>query len=177
MKDATLKKFMGSSTKKILQDIKKVYHFQGKIEDIREERRYHYFRSLGRKNILFSGVEKLLKDLKRDYKLAIATGSSRVTVRYSLNKHFLNFFDSIVTVNDVKNGKPAPDQLFFVSKKLKVKPSNCLMVGDSLYDIIAAKNAGMDCVGVLTGYTSKEELLGVGANKVLKSVKEIKKFL
>jgi HAD superfamily hydrolase (TIGR01509 family) len=177
MKDATLKHFMGSSTRKILRDIKRIYHFHGKIEDVREERRYHYFQALGKRNILFKGVKKLINSLKKDYKLAIATGSSRVSVRYSITKEFQKMFEYIVTVNDVENGKPAPDQLLFAARKLKVKPSECLMVGDSIYDILAAKKAKMDSVGVLTGYTTKKELLEVGAKKVLKNVVDIKSYL
>jgi HAD superfamily hydrolase (TIGR01509 family) len=177
MKDATLKHFMGSSTKKILQDIKKIYSFQGKVDDVREERRYHYFQELGKKNIIFPGVKTLLKNLKKDYKIAIATGSSRVTVRYSLKKEFLNFFDCIITVNDVSNGKPAPDQLLIAAKRMGVKSSECLMVGDSTYDIISANRAKMDSLGVLTGYTSRKELIDVGAKNVFKSVKEIKSYL
>lgn len=177
MKDATLRHFMGSSTIKILRDIKKVYPFQGKVEDVREERRYHYFKILDDKKIIFPGVEELIKKLKKKYKLAIATGSSRVTTRYSINKRFQNYFDFIVTINDVKRGKPAPDQLFLICKKLNVKPFECLMVGDSLYDILAAKNAKMDSVGVLTGYTSKKELLKRGAKDVLSSVSKINSYL
>jgi HAD superfamily hydrolase (TIGR01509 family) len=177
MKDATLKHFMGSSTKKILQDIKKIYSFQGKVDDVREERRYHYFQELGKKNILFPGVKTLLRNLKKDYKIAIATGSSRVTVRYPMKKEFLDLFDYIVTINDVSNGKPAPDQLLLAAKKMKVKPLECLMVGDSNYDIISAKRAKMNSIGVLTGYTSRKELLDAGAKKVFKSVREIKSYL
>ncbi len=177
MRDSTLKEFMGSSTKKILENIKKVYPFQGKIEDVREERRYHYFKSLGENDIIFSGVEKTLKELKKNYKLAIATGSSRVTARYSVKKEFFNFFKAIVTINDVEKGKPAPDQLLSVAKKLKTIPKRCLMVGDSLFDIIAANNAGMDSIGVLTGYTKKSELLKAGAKTVLRDVSEIKSYL
>lgn len=177
MRDARLKNFMGSSTRQILRDIKKVYPFEGKIEDIREERRYHYFRAVGDKNILFDGVEKEIKNLKKKYKLAIATGSSRVTARYSLNKKFQSYFDTIVTLNDVSSGKPSPDQLFLAAKRLKVRPSDCLMVGDSAYDILAAKGAGMDSLGVLTGFTSKKELLKSGANAVIDSVVGINNYL
>ena len=177
MGDATLKHFMAGSTKKVLESIKKVYDFQGTVKDVREERRYHYFRILGKNEIIFPGVRKLLKELKKDYKLAIATGSSRVITRYSTDKEFQKMFDFIVTINDVKKGKPYPDQLLLVARKLRVKPSECLMIGDSTYDIVAAKRAKMDSFGVLSGYQTKKELLGAGANDVLKSVKEIKSYL
>lgn len=177
MKDATLKNFMGGSTRKILQAIKNVYNFPGKIEDIREERRYHYFRLLGNKNIIFPGIESLIKELKENYKLGIATGSSRVTVRYSINKNFQNMFDFIATINDVRRGKPFPDQLILVAKKLRVKPFECLMVGDSSYDGLAARAAGMDFLGVTTGYTSAKELKKNGAAMVLSGVKDINNYL
>lgn len=177
MKDATLKNFMGGSTKDILVAIKKVYDFDGNIEDVREERRYHYFQVLGKKNILFPGVRETLNSLAKKYKLAIATGSSRVTARYSVDKNFQRLFSSIVTINDVKKGKPAPDQLYLVCKKLNVNPSECLFVGDSVYDILAAKNAKIDSLGVLTGYTPRKKLLDAGAGKILGSVRHIKNYL
>lgn len=177
MKNATLKSFMGSSTKQILIDIKKKYPFEGNLNDIREERRYHYFQSLKNKNILFPGVENLISQLVKKYKLAIATGSSRVTTRYSIKKEFQKNFQTIVTINDVEKGKPAPDQLFLAAKKMKVNPKDCLMIGDSVYDILSAKKAGMDSIGVLTGYTSKKELQKAGATSVLKNVLGLKDIL
>jgi HAD superfamily hydrolase (TIGR01549 family) len=177
MKDATLKDFMGSSTRKILENIKEVYPFEGKIEDVREERRYHYFKAVGDRDIFIRGVKKLIPRLKEGYKLAIATGSSRVTARYSITRDFQSNFNTMVTINDVKKGKPAPDQLLLVAKRLKVKPSECLMVGDSVYDILAAKGLKMDSFGVLTGYTSKKELFEAGAKKVLRNVNKLIKEL
>jgi HAD superfamily hydrolase (TIGR01549 family) len=177
MADATLRDFMGSSTKKILQDIKKIYPFEGKIQDVREERRYHYFKALGDKKILFPGVEDTIKKLRYKYRLAIATGSSRVTTRYSISKKFQSYFGFISTLNDVQNSKPAPDQLLLAARKIGVAPKYCLMVGDSTYDIIAAKRARMDSIGVLTGYTSKKELISAGAKVILNSVNEINSYL
>lgn len=177
IKDATLRKFMGVSTKEIFQEIKKKHNFPGTVKDVREERRYHYFKSLKNKNIIFPGIEKTLKELKKEYKLAIATGSSRVTARYSTNKNFQELFDVIITLNDVKKGKPSPDQILLAAKKTKTKLSECLMVGDSIYDLISAKRAGVDSVGVLTGYTSKKELQKYEPKRVISSVNRITTYL
>ncbi len=177
MGDATLKHFMGSSTKKILQNIKNVYPFEGNVDDIREERRYHYFKALKRKNIIFPSVEKMIKSLKKNYKVAIATGSSRVTTRYSVSKRFMNLFDTIVTINDVRREKPYPDQLLLVARRLKISPQECLMVGDSSFDVLSANRAKMDCFGVLTGFTSKKELVNAGAKNVFSSILGIHKYL
>ncbi len=172
-----VKNLVGLSTSAILQELKKKYKLEENIKDLREERRYHYFKFLGNKNIVFPGVMKLLEQLRFDYKIAIATGSSRSTFLHSTHKEFQEIFDFVITINEVKKGKPSPDQLIACARKMKVKPSECLVIGDSIYDQIAAKKAKMDSVGVLTGYTSERDLKKNGAKEVLKSVSEIRKVL
>jgi len=172
-----IEKLSGQSTTKIFKTLKKEYKFKEKIINLREERRYHYFKLLGMKNIVFPGVKKTVQNFKKNYKIAIATGSSKTTFIHSTKKDFQNLFDVTITIDDVKRGKPSPDQLLLAAKKMKVKPSECLMVGDSIFDHIAAKKAGMDSVGVLTGTTSKKELLNSGARYVLKNVNELNKVI
>ncbi len=175
--EAHIKKLVGLSTSEILQQLKKKYKIKENIKDLREERRYHYFKFLGNKNIVFPGIMNLLEKLRFDYKIAIATGSSRSTFLHSTHKDFQEIFDFIITINEVKRGKPHPSQLIECAKKMRVKPSECLVIGDSIYDHMAAKRAKMDSVGVLTGYTSAKDLRKAGAREVLKSVKEIRKIL
>jgi beta-phosphoglucomutase len=175
--DEYLRKRMGLSTSQVLKEIKKKYHFSENIEDFREERRYHYFKFLGRRDITFAGVKKMISKLRLDYRVAIATGSSKATYQHSTDKNLQELFDLVVTINDVKHGKPNPEQLLYISKKFHVKPSECLMIGDSIYDALAAKNAKMDCFGVLTGYTSAKELLKAGDKMVLKKITDLPKFL
>lgn len=171
-----LRKLLGLSTRLILKNLKKKHKFKENIDDLREERRYHYFKFLGTKNIVFPGVMKKLCQLRLNYKLAIATGSSRVTYEHSTDADFKELFDVVVTINDVKKerGKPLPDQLLLVARKLKTLPRDCLMIGDSIYDGLAAKRAGMDFIGVLTGYTSKKQLMKDKPISILKSVKDLK---
>lgn len=172
-----MKKLVGFSTSNILQIMKKKYKFHEKIQDLREERRYHYFKFLGRKNIVFSGVQRALEEIRIKYRLAIATGSSRVTFEHSTDRDFRQLFDVTVTINDVKLGKPHPFQLLAAAKQMKLKPRECLVIGDAVQDGIAAKRAGMGFIGVLTGYTKEKELKKEGALLVLKSVKDLKKVL
>ena len=174
-----LRKMLGLSTETILKSLKKKYKFKESIEDLREERRYHYFKFLGTKNIVFPGVMKMLEKLRLDYKLAIATGSSLVVFNHSVDADFRELFDVVVTINDVKSdrGKPMPDQLIIAAKKMRVKPFECLMIGDSIYDGLAAKRAYVDFIGVLTGFTLKRDLLKENPVKVISSAKELYKSL
>lgn len=168
-----LRNLIGLPTEQIFKVIKKKYKLKFNLEDLREERRYHYFKFLGRRDIVFPGVKKKLRKLRLRYKLAIATGSSNVILIHSTDKDFQGFFDCIVTINDSVKGKPNPEQLLIAARKLKVDPRECLVIGDSIYDGLAAKRAGMDFFGVTSGYTGKKELLKCGSVGVVKTVSAI----
>ena len=76
------------------------------------------------------------------------------------------YFGAIITMNDVKKGKPAPDMVLKACKILKVSPKNTILVGDSMNDMIAGKRAG--CVTV--GYKIKGDYR-------IERLKEIEKFI
>ena len=54
----------------------------------------------------------------------------------------------------------------YALKKAAVDPAKTLMIGDRSHDIVGAKNNGMQAIGVLYGYGSKDELLSAGASQV-----------
>lgn len=175
--DNHLKKLIGMSTTDILKELKKKYKFRENVQDLREERRYHYFKFLGRRNIVFPGVTETLRKLRFNCKIAVATGSSKVVFMHSTDRDFQDNFDIVATINDVKRGKPYPEQFFYVARKFHVKPKECLVVGDSIYDAMAAKHAGMDFIGVTSGYNKASILKRYDAVNVIKSVNELPKIL
>jgi HAD superfamily hydrolase (TIGR01509 family) len=76
--------------------------------------------------------------------LAVASGGNRPTVHRTLD--FLGIrqlFPVIVTIEDVPHGKPAPDSFLLAAQLLHVPAKDCLVLGDSLLDILAADAAGM----------------------------------
>ena len=172
-----LSPFSGSPTVRILRFMKNEYGLKGSLNDLRNERRRHFFEMIKDKNLLFSGVENTLKKLKKKYIIAIATGSSSRTMSKILPKKIMALFDMVVTIDDVKKGKPDPEQLLLISKKLLISPQECLMIGDSRFDQIAARKAKMDSIGVLSGVVSKKELLKAGAKIVINSVNELNKVI
>lgn len=62
------------------------------------------------------------------------------------------YFSVIVSGNDVAEKKPSPLSIEYAAKKMKLPLADVMMVGDSINDIQAAKNAGVTCVGVPGGY-------------------------
>jgi HAD superfamily hydrolase (TIGR01509 family) len=171
--DSYLRRLIGLPTEGILADLKRRYGFRENVRDLLEERRYHYFKFLGRRNIVFPGVKAAIRRLKSKCKIAIATGSSEVVFTHSTDKEFQKLFDTVVTINDVRKGKPCPEQLLLAARRLRVKPSDCAMVGDSVYDGMAARRAGMGFVGVARGFATRSELIRCGAIAVIDSVKDL----
>ena len=57
------------------------------------------------------------------------------------------------------------------------EPEKCIMVGDREHDVIGAKACGIDCVGVLFGYGTKDELENAGAAFLVETVEELAKVL
>jgi beta-phosphoglucomutase len=168
VKEKYLKNIIGLATRVIFRKFKEKYDLHEKIETLVEERRIIYYNLIKDKDITFKGVKSILKKLRKNHKLAIVTGSSRITLDHSTSKEFRNFFDIIVTADDTKRMKPYPDPIILAINKLGVKEGCSLMIGDSIYDGIAAKRAKVDFIGVVTGFTSGVLLKKTGAKKVLK---------
>ena len=64
IEDSYLKKLIGMPTAVILGELKKRYKFRGNVPDLREERRYHYFKFIGQRDIVFPGVKATLRKIR-----------------------------------------------------------------------------------------------------------------
>jgi phosphoglycolate phosphatase-like HAD superfamily hydrolase len=69
----------------------------------------------------------------------------------------------VVTRDEVRRAKPDPDLFFAAAAKLGVKSSDCVVVGDSVWDLLAARRARALGVGLLSGGYGQEELERAGA--------------
>jgi HAD superfamily hydrolase (TIGR01549 family) len=100
---------------------------------------------------LHQGMDELLAFLKRKgVKLAVFTGKGRRTAMVTLEKLAIkDFFDVIVSGNDVVHHKPHPEGILRVLDILAVDANEALMVGDSLSDVSASKAAGVRIAAVL----------------------------
>lgn len=97
---------------------------------------------------------------------AIATSSRPEQVRASVAALALPGDLRIVDGSHVERAKPAPDLLLLAAEQLKVQPGRCWYIGDSTWDMLASRAAGMIGVGVAYGAASKSDLLNAGAKVV-----------
>ncbi|WP_456277701.1 pyrophosphatase PpaX [Bacillus sp. AK128] len=98
----------------------------------------------------FEGVYETIEALhKKGYKLGIVTTKLRHTVNMGLKLTKLDqFFDVVVTLDDVENAKPDPEPVEKALAQLGEKPEEAIMVGDNHHDILSGQNAGTKTAGV-----------------------------
>jgi len=120
---------------------------------------------------LIPGILETLKALKKmKLKLALFTVNSKKSTNYILDTFRLkNFFHTVVTRDSVPTVKPNPVHLETALKKLKAKPTEAMVVGDSIWDMKSAKELNVFAVGVTYGVSTPEELTRAGANCLVSS--------
>ena len=121
----------------------------------------HYSNNLCNKTILYPSVKKTLKTLKdRGFKLAIITNKPYDFIEPILKGlDILKYFDDFIGADSLDEKKPHPKPLLYMCEKFGVSVKDSVMVGDSKNDILAAKVAGMDSIGVNYGYNYDEDIV------------------
>jgi HAD superfamily hydrolase (TIGR01509 family) len=156
--DEEIHRRFGKPAKQIIKEILPETQHRH-IDDIVRYKRLEYIETS--KDIqIFDGVETLLKHLKdKGIRICLATSADKPSVIRVVNKFNLeDYFDVIISSNDVKEAKPNPEMFIQASKRLEVDPKNCLVIGDSPFDVIAAMKAGMNIIIVDNNPFQKTEI-------------------
>jgi HAD superfamily hydrolase (TIGR01509 family) len=113
------------------------------------------------------GALELLSTLAaREVPFAIATSGSEAVAGVALAMLDLGPSVPIVTRDQVERAKPDPHLFLAAAEQLGVSPSRCFVVGDSIWDLLAAQRAGALGIGLLSGGYGQEELQAAGAYRV-----------
>lgn len=105
------------------------------------------------------GLMHFLQEMKaRGIRMGIATSNARVLLDAVADAHgFYNYMDGVLTANEVKRGKPAPDVFLAVAKKIGIAPQDCLVFEDIPQGIRAGLAAGMKVCSVSDEYSRAQE--------------------
>ena len=106
------------------------------------------------------GVPDLLSEIAfENIKIGIASSSPTEVIELVINKlRISNYFSAIVGGEELKKGKPAPDIFLQAAKLLNSEPADCIVIEDSENGVLAAKAAGMKCVGFKNPNTGNQDL-------------------
>jgi len=128
---------------------------------------------------LHPGIEDVLQYLKsKGVRLAVFTGKGKRTTDITLSALGLSdYFDLIVSGNDVTKHKPDPEGILKVIRTFDLQPQEVLMVGDSLGDIKASRGAGVKMAAALWDSYDSERVRMAGAGYVFHEVSELLAWL
>ncbi|MFC2102930.1 HAD family hydrolase [Bacteroidota bacterium] len=140
---------------------------------------YNYYRINHHLADLYPGILDLLQQLKeRNILLSIFTGKGRQASLITLEElKIINFFDLIVTGDDVNNHKPSSEGIIKFLNKYNLNPGEVIMVGDSVSDVKASKKAGIQIASALWDAYAAEEVKTLGSDYYFKTVKELSDFI
>ncbi|RKT37019.1 HAD superfamily hydrolase (TIGR01509 family)/HAD superfamily hydrolase (TIGR01549 family) [Microbacterium sp. AG1240] len=123
-----------------------------------------YSSTTGRLRVI-QGARELLAEL--------SSRGARVVLATSAPQHELDVLldlldvapsvDAVTSSEDVETAKPAPDIIEVALQRAGVPAERAVMVGDAVWDVVAAQRAGVACIGLLSGGYGREELLAAGA--------------
>ena len=132
-----------------------------------EKRHAKYFTRRVKTIRILPGARELLQHLtKIGLPWTVATSGERAQTEKLVKGLQLPKPLPVVTGDDVKNAKPAPDIFLLAAEKLRVSITDCIIVGDSPWDLLAGRRMKALGVGLLSGGYAKEELERAGAHLV-----------
>lgn len=132
---------------------------ESRVWDFVHTYKEHYREISTLKTVLLPEAAEAVEEAKKFARLGIVTTK---TGKYSrvLMEHFglMHHFDVLIGREDVQNPKPHAEPIDRAIGQMQVRRERCWMIGDTRLDIASANNAGINSIGVLSGYDNLEQL-------------------
>jgi HAD superfamily hydrolase (TIGR01509 family) len=143
--------FTGNSTKNIFEKLKERFNLEEDVQTLVETKRNLFNDAFDKKEDLYllDGVEDLIKELYQNgMQLVLASSSAKVTINRIFNRFDLHqYFTHIVSGEDFPKSKPHPAIFEHAAFLSETPRENCIVIEDSTNGILAAKSAGIYCIG------------------------------
>lgn len=157
----TWDKFIGTSNTHIWNTIRENYRINKSTEELialHEESRKSIFGTTDTGPL--PGIPELLSELKKaGIKTAVASSSPYYLIELITGRLGIrNFFDELVSGDNVKNSKPAPDIFLLAAEKLGVRTENCVVIEDSFNGVKAANAAGICSIAYINPDSGNQDL-------------------
>jgi beta-phosphoglucomutase len=154
--------FTGNSTRNTFQKLKDIFKLDNEVEDLIQRKRSIFNDAFDTKKDLelLDGVRNLIADLHANgVQLILASSASKVTIERVFNRFELHdYFTHKVSGEDFPKSKPHP-AIFEHAASLSIAPKeNCIVIEDSANGVIAAKAAGILCIGYNSEHSKNQDL-------------------
>jgi beta-phosphoglucomutase len=155
---------------------------QEHLDQLINRKGVYYFQMIAEKPVLFEKAVAAVRAAARRYPLAIASGARGTEIRHILSQGGLEAcFSAIISMEDVRFGKPHPEPFLRAHEKLKerhqsLKPAECVAVEDSIGGIQSAHGAGMRCLAIAHSYDA-DRLRAANPEWVIESIADFAQWL
>lgn len=123
---------------------------------------------------LMRGTRRVLGQLIQRHKLGLVTSGDRERVTRQLREFGLTrMFRARVCAGDTQEKKPHPAPLQLAMEKMKLKPAECVYVGDTPEDLEMARSGGVRAIAVLGPFPTEERLRSANPEFLLKELEEL----
>lgn len=154
--------FTGNSTRNVFQRVNSIFNLNADVEELILRKRTIFNDAFDHKEDLelLEGVEKLIKNLHENgVELILASSASKVTIDRVFRRFGLHpYFSNIVSGEDFPKSKPHPAIFEFAASLSKAPKENCIVIEDSTNGVLAAKAAGIYCVGYNSVHSKLQDL-------------------
>lgn len=139
----------------------------------------HYREVNGDQSRPFDGVVQALHDLRlKGIKLACVTNKPRdFTLQLLEQTNLLQLLDAVVAGGDTVQQKPQAEPTLHACRRLRVSPSDAIVIGDSDNDVTSARAAGCRVIVVLTGYNEGRPASELNADAIVPSVLDASRMI
>ena len=155
-----LQSFTGMGTTDMLQHFLDTYQLSASLEDLTEQLTENLFQVFSEQVQPIPHAISLIQLLHAEgIPLAIGSSSSPQLINLVLDKLELpSCFKVVVSGHEVMRSKPHPDLFLEIADRLQVSPKDCVVIEDSKNGVLAAKAAGMVCVGFESPNSPNQDL-------------------
>ena len=154
--------FTGNSTRNIFQKLKDIFKLENEVEDMIQRKRSIFNDAFDTKKDLelLEGVRNLIVDLHQNgVQLILASSASKVTIERVFNRFKLHdYFTHKVSGEDFPKSKPHPAIFEHAASLSLASKEECIVIEDSTNGIIAAKAAGILCIGYNSVHSKNQDL-------------------
>jgi HAD superfamily hydrolase (TIGR01509 family) len=154
-------RFVGWTNKAMWEQIKKEYPLKPGYDELTVRQMTLKLNLLEQMNFEpVSGIGELLEALKmKRIPMAIASSSPRAFIEAVIEKIGIKeYFTSWISGDEVERSKPEPDIFLKAAESLNVNPHECIVIEDSASGTVAAKRAGMKCIGYKNVNSGNQDL-------------------
>lgn len=155
-------KYVGSTDEAIYSAFKEKYNLKEDLDYLIKEHQDRFMEILDMKKDIqpIKGVKELIIEFhNRGYKLALASSAPYMNIDKVLDLFNIEtYFDIRISGEDLEQGKPHPGIFLNAAKFLKLNPKECLVIEDSKNGVLAAKRAGMKCLGYRNENSGEQDI-------------------